>query len=120
MYKNTYLDIGEVFPMVSRGGQESIVREALELTPTSKILWSTDGHLQPETYWLANVQGREALEKVLVEYVEAEDFTAAQAVEAAKAILFENSNKLYHLDLQMPTFNGLADGPRDARSDVSV
>ncbi|TKA60632.1 hypothetical protein B0A55_10592, partial [Friedmanniomyces simplex] len=56
VYRNVYLDIGEVFPMVSREGQEKIVRQALELTPTSKILWSTDGHHFPETYWLANVQ----------------------------------------------------------------
>ncbi|KAH9826373.1 glutamine synthetase/guanido kinase [Teratosphaeria destructans] len=100
VYKNTYLDIGEVFPMVSRDGQEKIVRQALELTPTSKILWSTDGHHFPETYWLANVQGRAALEKVLVKYVEHEDLAVGQAAQAAKDILFENSNKLYGLNLK--------------------
>lgn len=99
VYKNVYLDIGEVFPMVSRDGQEKIVRQALELTPTSKLLWSTDGHHFPETYWLANVQGREALEKVLCEYVEREDLTVEQAIGAARDILFENSNQLYGLGL---------------------
>jgi len=80
--------------MVSRHGQESIVREALELTPMSNILWSTDGHLQAETYWLANVQGREALEKVIVEGVKDEDLTCELAEEAAKDISFRNSNLL--------------------------
>jgi hypothetical protein len=104
VYHNVYLDIGEVFPMVSRSGQETIVRQALELTPMSKILWSTDGHLQAETYWLANVQGREALEKVFVEMVQEDDLTVDQAVGAVEDILYNNSNKLYDLRLPPPTY----------------
>ncbi|KAK4898195.1 hypothetical protein LTR27_004202 [Elasticomyces elasticus] len=103
VYKNAFVDIGEVFPMVSREGQEKIVRQALELTPTSKILWSTDGHHFPETYWLANVQGREAVEKVLCEYVEHDDFTIPQAIQAARDIFFNNSNTLYKLGLNAVT-----------------
>ena len=102
VYKNVYLDIGEVFPMVSRDGQEKILRQSLELVPTSKLLWSTDGHYLPETFWLANVQGRDAMGKVLCEYVEAYDLTAAQAMEAAREIFFENSNRLYRLGLKVP------------------
>lgn len=64
VYPNVYLDLGEVFPMVSRDAQERIVREAFEITPTNRILWSTDGHFFPETFWLANRQFRQALEKV--------------------------------------------------------
>lgn len=63
-YSNAYLDIGEVFPILSRDGQQSIIKEALDLSPASKILWSTDGHFFPETYWLANKQFRDALDKV--------------------------------------------------------
>lgn len=44
VYDNVYADIGEVFPMVSKEGQERVIREILELCPTEKILWSTDGH----------------------------------------------------------------------------
>ena len=42
VYKNVYFDIGEVFPAVSRGGQEALVRQVLELTPTNKIMWSSE------------------------------------------------------------------------------
>jgi hypothetical protein len=59
VYKHVYLDIGEVFPMVSRDGQKAILRQALEIVPCSKLLYSTDGHWFPETYWLANKQFRE-------------------------------------------------------------
>lgn len=64
VYPNAYLDIGEVFPMVSGEGQEAVIREALELCPSEKLTWSTDGHWFPETYLLAMLQIRQALEKV--------------------------------------------------------
>jgi hypothetical protein len=63
-FKNAYLDIGEVFPMLSRDGETQVLRQALELVPYNKLLWSTDGHFFPETYWLANKQFREVLEEV--------------------------------------------------------
>ena len=97
-YVNAWLDIGEVFPMLSREGEESVLRQALELTPSSKILWSTDGHFYPETYYLANRQFRVTLEKVLGGYVAAGDLTVAQAIDVAVDILFWNSNTLYGLD----------------------
>src|SRR5215469_1128287 len=64
VFKNVYLDLGEVFPMLSADGQEEVVRQVMELTPASKLLWSTDGHLFGERYWLANKQFREVLDKV--------------------------------------------------------
>lgn len=64
MYANVYADIGEVFPFISRDGQESVIREIFELCPSSKVLWSTDGHWFPETYLLAVTQVREVLETV--------------------------------------------------------
>lgn len=102
VYKNVYLDLGEVFPMVSREGQTTIIRESFELTPTSKLLWSTDGHHFPETYWLANKQFREVFEKVITEYVNEGDFTVQQAIQAAQDIMFNNSNLIYHLGLLLP------------------
>jgi hypothetical protein len=64
VYENVYADIGEVFPFLSQEGQERVLREILELCPTEKICWSTDGHWFPETYFLAVTQVREALEVV--------------------------------------------------------
>ena len=42
MYENVFLDIGEVFPVVSRRGQEALIQQILELTPTNKIMWSSE------------------------------------------------------------------------------
>lgn len=120
VYKNTYLDIGEVFPMVSRSGQEQIIRQALELTPTSKTLWSTDGHHFPETYWLANLQGRQALEKVLCEFVKAGDLSIPQAHEAVAEILYNNSNMLYGLGLPPPPASAKDVIPHLSEPNVSI
>lgn len=96
-YSNVWLDIGEVFPILSRDGEESVLRQALELVPATKILWSTDGRFYPETYWLANKHFREALEKILVKYVNTGDMNARQAIDVAVNIMFWNSNNLYGL-----------------------
>lgn len=97
-YSNAWLDIGEVFPMLSRDGQENMLRQAMELTPGSKLLWSTDGHFYGETYWLANRQFRIVLEKILQDYVTEQDLTIAQAIHLAVDILFWNANGLYRLE----------------------
>ncbi|KAH9057600.1 amidohydrolase-domain-containing protein [Lactarius vividus] len=64
VYKNVYLDIGEVFPAVSKQGQKALLRQALELVPTNKLMWSSDGHWWPETYYLGSHQARQALSLV--------------------------------------------------------
>ncbi|KAL9561298.1 hypothetical protein ACKAV7_014708 [Fusarium commune] len=101
MYDNVYADIGGVFPFLSRDGQEEVVRHILELTPGSKVLWSTDGHYLPETYLLAVDQVRNALQAVLFDYVCNRDLKWAQATQIVKNILFNNANTLYDLRLEL-------------------
>ncbi|VUC20214.1 unnamed protein product, partial [Clonostachys rosea] len=100
MYKNAYADIGEVFPFLSRDGQTGVVRQILELCPSEKILWSTDGHWFPETYFLAVEQVREVLDAVLQDYVQKGDLTLAQAIRLTEDVFYNNSNKLYSLGLE--------------------
>ncbi|KAK7047603.1 hypothetical protein VNI00_006371 [Paramarasmius palmivorus] len=117
VYPNVYLDFGEVavlycvpvhyahavdnqvFPFVSGPGQRIIIRELLDLAPTNKVLWSTDGHWLPETYYLSAIQARQALYDVLSEIVHAKEMTEEQAVTVVENALFHNSNKLYNLGL---------------------
>ncbi|CAI2177969.1 14333_t:CDS:10 [Funneliformis geosporum] len=99
VYSNVYVDIGLVFPMISATGQETNLFELLEICPSNKILFSTDGHYLPESFYVAAIQVREALGKVLLKAVGNEDFTIEEAVKIAKQIMFENSNELYKLNL---------------------
>ncbi|KAI0286499.1 amidohydrolase 2 [Russula brevipes] len=100
MYKNVYLDIGEVFPLVSGAGQDALVRQVLELAPTNKVMWSSDGHWWPESYYLGSFQARRALSTVLQDAVKANEFTEAEAARVAKDVLFHTANRVYHLELE--------------------
>ncbi|KAG9252027.1 amidohydrolase-domain-containing protein [Emericellopsis atlantica] len=101
MYGNVYADIGEVFPMVSRAGQEHVVRQILELCPWEKIMWSTDGHWFPETYFLAVVQMREVFAAVIGDMLSQGDVDQEEGVRLVEGVLFSNANRLYNLGLTM-------------------
>ncbi|KAF4972760.1 hypothetical protein FZEAL_9542 [Fusarium zealandicum] len=110
VYSNVYADIGEVFPFLSRDGQEGVIRQILELCPVSKILWSTDGHWFPETYVVAVDQLRQVLHSVLVDCVYKGDLTWKQSAQLVQDVLFHNANKLYDLRLEfkpLPPDSGL-------------
>lgn len=97
MYSNVYADISEVFFCISRQGQESVLKQMLELCPWSKILCSTDGNTVPESYLVAQRQLRASMKTVLGEMVQRQHLNEAQAVELVQAILFSNAKKLYSL-----------------------
>ncbi|KAM0333396.1 hypothetical protein ACHAQA_002057 [Verticillium albo-atrum] len=101
VYANVYADIGEIFPFLSQDGQETAVRQILELCPWSKILWSTDGHWFPETYLLAVLQVKEVFGKVLGEFVRKRHVTWQEGCQLVQDVFFHNSNKLYHLGLTL-------------------
>ncbi|CAG8568788.1 15064_t:CDS:10 [Dentiscutata erythropus] len=99
VYSNVYVDIGLVFPIISASGQQSSLRELLEICPSNKILFSTDGHYHPESFYVAAIQGRETLGRVLLDSVENGELSYEETIKIAKQIMFENSNTLYKLNL---------------------
>ena len=44
VYRNVFLDFGEIFPFLSADGQRDVVKQVLELCPTNKIMWSSELH----------------------------------------------------------------------------
>lgn len=99
VYPNVYLDLGLAIPYLSRAGMEAVASAALELAPISKILFSTDAHLIPETFYVGARCGREVLAAALARCVTDGDLTLAEAEAAASAILRENAMALYGLSL---------------------
>jgi len=100
VYANVFLDFGEIFPFVAAHGQRDIIRQILELCPTNKIMWSSDGHWWPESFWLGITQARSVLYEVLSEMVKARDLTESQAISIVENALFWNANRVYGLGLQ--------------------
>jgi predicted TIM-barrel fold metal-dependent hydrolase len=91
VYGNVFLDVSLTIPHVWRAGEA--VREAIELAPTSKLLYASDASKTPELYHLAARWWRAALAEVLAEALE-----PGEAEAAARRILRENAIALYGLD----------------------
>jgi uncharacterized protein len=85
-----WFDLSLTIPHVWRAAE--MVREALELAPTSKLLYASDAARTPELYYLAARGWRAALAEVL-----GDALTPADAEEAGRRVLRENALALYGL-----------------------
>ncbi|MEH2071460.1 MAG: amidohydrolase family protein [Nostoc sp.] len=95
VYPQIYLDFGLAVPFLSVSGMRQTIQQLLELTPTSKLMYSSDAHSIPELYYLAAKWGRQVLAEVLEQAIEDSDITAIEAEAIAFAILRENAVALY-------------------------
>ncbi|MBD2679919.1 MULTISPECIES: amidohydrolase family protein [Nostoc] len=95
VYPQVYLDFGLAIPFLSVSGMRETIRQLLELTPTSKLMYSSDAHSIPELYYLAAKWGRQLLGEVLEQAIQDSDITASEAEAIAFAILRQNALSLY-------------------------
>ncbi|AFY31516.1 amidohydrolase family protein [Calothrix sp. PCC 7507] len=95
VYPQVYLDFGLAVPSLSVSGMRETIRQLLELTPTSKLMYSSDAHTIPELYYLGAKWGRQLLAEVLEQAIQDSDLTVSEAEAIAKAILRENALALY-------------------------
>ncbi|MEI1375076.1 hypothetical protein PQG02_26700 [Nostoc sp. UHCC 0926] len=61
VYLQVYLDFGLAIPFLSVSGMRETIRQLLELTPTTKLMYSSDAHSIPELYYLGAKWGRQLL-----------------------------------------------------------
>jgi len=97
IYPNAYVDLGLTLPLAA-GDAASIVREALGLAPTTKILASTDGHSLPEFQWFAARLWRASLIQVLGALVDEALLAQTEALEIAARILHANAERIYPVE----------------------
>ncbi|MCX7594079.1 MAG: amidohydrolase family protein [Fischerella sp.] len=95
VYPQVYLDFGLAVPFLSVSGMRATLRQLLELTPTSKVMYSSDAHSIPELYYLGAKWGRQILAQVLEEAIRDSDLTVSEVDGIAAAILRENALSLY-------------------------
>jgi predicted TIM-barrel fold metal-dependent hydrolase len=74
-----------------------LLRQALSMAPTSKILAASDGHTVPEAHWYGALSWKRVLSIVLNELISAGLIYEEQAHDIAAAILHDNARKLYNL-----------------------
>jgi predicted TIM-barrel fold metal-dependent hydrolase len=95
VYPQVHLDFGLAIPFLSVSGMRSILLELLELTPVTKLMFSSDAHAIPELYYLGAKWARRLLAEALEGAVKDSDLTAKEADWVAARILAENAGALY-------------------------
>jgi uncharacterized protein len=96
-YPQVYLDLSLAIPLAEPIATE-LVREALGLCPTGKLLAASDGHSFPEMHWWGATVWRRALATVLGAEVERGDLDQPAAEEISARILGGTARALYLSD----------------------
>jgi hypothetical protein len=97
IYPNVYFDLSYAIPFVDRLEMVAFTRQALSITPASKLLYSSDGIYVPEMYWASALRGRSVLSQVLQEMIAADEIDQEQAYQLAQQILHDTACAIYQL-----------------------
>lgn len=97
VYSQVHADFGLAVPLLSVAGMRQTLRSLLELTPTSKVLYSSDAHFFPDLFYLGARWARSVLGDVLEESIRDGDLSTAQAEAVAHELLHDNARRLYRL-----------------------
>jgi len=95
VYPRVFVDLGLAIPFLSVEGMRNLVRQLMELAPTTKLLFSSDARMIPELYYLGAKWGRKVLADVLDEAIRDSDLTAREAETVAERVLNGNARRLY-------------------------
>jgi hypothetical protein len=96
LYADVYVDLSLSVPMLGPGCQRA-VEEALELAPTTKVLYGSDAAGLAESIWLGALAIRLALDGALGAWLRSGTLTARQAERLAERVLHANARSLYSL-----------------------
>lgn len=97
IYPNVFMDLSLSISFASPYARY-LLRQALSMAPTSKILAASDGHTVPEAHWYGALSWKRVLTIALNGLISAGLIYEEQAHDIAAAILHENAKKLYGLE----------------------
>ena len=95
-FPNVYLDCSILF-FTHRRAAVRKMEEALEMAPYSKLLYSSDGGVLPETHWFGAISAKRAMTVVLDHLIEAETLSEKEGTDLAERFFHANAEKLFHL-----------------------
>lgn len=96
-YLNTYVDFGRAILLLNIQGMRQVIGQIMELTPMTKILYSSGAQCIPEQVYLGAKWGRDVLGQVLDASIQDGDLTVGEAENGAIAILHQNARTLYRI-----------------------
>ena len=91
-----YCDVSEGIPFAGHAAR-SILSEVLEMAPTSKVVYGSDGFAVPEIAFTSALAGKQALAQVLDDLVANGFLSGPEAQDAAALILAGNARELYRI-----------------------
>ena len=96
IYPNVWADVGLAIPHLA-AEIPTVLRQLFGLTPTSKVVYSSDASQIPELFWLAARWGRRGLATVLDELITLGALDGDEALAVARRVLGENAAAIYGL-----------------------
>jgi predicted TIM-barrel fold metal-dependent hydrolase len=97
IFQNAYYDVGAILNYLGPSA-DAAMRQAMELGPFGKHLFSSDAFGLPELHYLGAVQFRLALGRVLDAWIADGHCTAADAERIAWSIARGNALRIYKLE----------------------
>ena len=97
IYPHVYFDLSYTIPFVDKLEMLAFTRQALSITPASKLMYSTDGVHLPEMHWAGASRGRSVIGQVLDEMIDADEINEEQAYALAQQVLHDTAYAVYRL-----------------------
>jgi hypothetical protein len=97
IFDNVYYDIGFMLPFGSPE-IERLFREAFEIGPFHKQLYSSDAFDVAEIYTISALRFRRYLTRMLSDWVKEDYCTFRDAISIAERVCFRNAERIYRLD----------------------
>lgn len=96
IYPNVYADVGLAIPHLA-AEIPAMLRQMLGLTPSTKVVYSSDASQIPELFWLAARWGRRGVGTVLGELIALGALDGDEALAVARRVLGGNAAGIYGL-----------------------
>jgi predicted TIM-barrel fold metal-dependent hydrolase len=100
IYAHVHVDLGSVLHYVGPRRSVEVLAEAAEVTPFTRLLYSSDAYGAPELYVLGALNHRLALDALLRDRVDSGEWAVADAERFAHLVSHGNAERVYRLPAQ--------------------
>jgi predicted TIM-barrel fold metal-dependent hydrolase len=107
IYPHVHVDVGSVLHYVGPRRSVAVLAEAAEVTPFTRLLYSSDAYGAPELYALGALSFRRALDALLADRLDAGEWSLPDAERVAHLVAHTNAERVYGL----PDLPGGPSGP---------
>jgi predicted TIM-barrel fold metal-dependent hydrolase len=97
IYPHVYVDVGSVLHYVGPRRAVAVFAESAQVTPFTRLLYSSDAYGVPELYVLGALTFRRALAAMLADRIATDEWTRADAERIAALVAHRNAERVYGL-----------------------